>query len=96
MRRSGETTRLIDIAVQMLFTDGEITIPTATDLYFNDGWRRGLSAEQIQKRMILIDPDSYRTNRAQEFFFRSLTRRLNTEHYGMFEQHGNTFRVIKK
>jgi len=94
MRRTGKTTRLIDEAVQMLFNDGEITVLNNYQLFDKaEKWKRGFKDEQINARLRLIDPDARKDNKAQFYFYEALKRRLYTEHYGAFEEAGNTFKL---
>ncbi len=96
MRRTGKTTRLIDGAVQALFDNGKIIVPTRNQVFDSyDKWKRGLSSEQIND-LAFIDPDISDANEAQSFFLKSLRRRLNIEHPGAFEEKGNVFRLKRK
>jgi len=98
MRRSGKTTRRIDDAIQVLFTHGEIIIPSKEEQI--DYEYRG-EAEKI-----ITDPDShfynYRTYKDEIFneinmdLLRRIRRRLNIEHNLDLEKKGGHKYILKQ
>ena len=75
MRCSGQTTRLIDEAIQYLFTNGKIYLLKKTALnkanYFLP-----------EKEKLFVDPDHRMSNQAQQNFIYRVMKRLESEHYG--------------
>jgi hypothetical protein len=75
MRASGQTTRLIDEAIQYLFTKGQVYLLKKTALskanYFLP-----------QKEKLFVDPDHRGNNMAQNNFIYRVLKRLESEHYG--------------
>lgn len=75
MRINGKTTRMVDVAIQELFTNGSIYIPTKTHLEQNIKDRCS-----IKKHMnYIVDPD-WDKGRSQEQLFRTILKRLRSEH----------------
>jgi len=70
MRRSGRTTRIVDEAIQTLFTKGEVTI---CDHYYGDKFQDRVESEASHRR-------------ANEFAFNILMRRLRLEHDLIFNK----------
>jgi len=87
MRRSGKTTRLIDAAIQELFTKGNVYIPDgarAVKLHGKDG---GIGIDElVYQRMIkYTDYDFWDDNgkvlpKVQDHFAIRFKRRLDSEH----------------
>jgi hypothetical protein len=73
MRASGQTTRLIDEAIQYLFTKGQIYLLKKTALskanYFLP-----------EKEKLFVDPDHKGNNIAQNNFIYRVMKRLEFEH----------------
>lgn len=80
-RRTGATTRLIDKAVQLLFTHGEIRILSREEIMGMKNALRGREPRVNEVSKMLIDPD-WETRRAQENFSIRVRRRLQVEHEG--------------
>lgn len=83
MRRTGKTTRLIDLAIQTLFTEGEIYIFSANELskFGYPDKIRGFDKD-IDKVFRFIDYD-FKFNKisnAQDNFKDRFIRRLHIEH----------------
>ena len=94
MRQTGKTTRLVDYAVQYLFTHGHIRVLTNSEIY-NPNFMKGFRPEQVDMFLKFIDPDSMPENKAQHYFIEALDRRLATEHGGSTERISATeFKVI--
>lgn len=75
MKRSGQTTRLIDKAIQEFFNKGQLFLLKKTAL------RR--SGSLIPNgHSLFIDPDHLMSNRAQEDFIYRVMKRLEFEHSG--------------
>jgi len=76
MRRNGDTTRIVDEAIQKLFKYGEITIPLnmGNTKYFNGK----------NKDSIIIDPDADISIEVQRQLFSRLRIRLDIEHHNQF------------
>ena len=88
MRRTGKTTRLIDAAVQTLFTTGFIYIPTKSQLLNKvNPLKRIMRVKNINDSQVFYDLDE------QNHFYKCLKRRLYTEHHGSFEEKDNMFIV---
>lgn len=85
MRQSGKTTRLVDKAVQYLFTYGYIRVLMNHEIH-NENFMRGFKPEQIDMFLKFIDSDSTPDNKAQHYFIETLNRRLATEHGGSTER----------
>jgi hypothetical protein len=77
MRRDGKTTKLIDKAIQTLFTEGKICVPSTDNV---------ITVRKIVKGTVatFIDPDHNENNSAQDDFLHRLKRRLSIEHYNCF------------
>lgn len=75
MRRSGETTRMIDEAVQYLFENGELY------LFKKCGFKIA-SRNHIDSQKIFVDPDHKMSNQAQQDFIYRVMKRLEAEHNG--------------
>lgn len=84
---SGKTTRLIDAAIQELFTNGKICIP------FNDQ----LSHEKLRgfDAQVFIDVDASVDKMAQQHFRDKLILRLSNEHDGYFRIRDNMIFAFK-
>jgi len=78
MRRSGQTTRLIDEAIQYLFTKGQVYLLKKTALskanYFLP-----------EKEKLFVDPDHKMANQAQNDFIYLMMKRLEFEHERSFK-----------
>ncbi|MBB1150266.1 hypothetical protein H4K35_09010 [Myroides sp. NP-2] len=75
MRRSGRTTRIVDEAIQQLFTKGSIYVPTKTHLEENLKDTRS-----VKKNMnYIVDPD-WDKGYAQRDLFSRILKRLELEH----------------
>lgn len=77
-RMNGTTTRLIDKAVQILFTQGSVIVPLSTPTEP----QRGTHAE------VVLDPDN------QNNFHHRFKERLWEEHASHFKQKGDTFKSV--
>jgi len=75
MRRSGQTTRLIDQAVQELFKKGQLFLLRKAALNRS----RSIVPENSD---LLVDPDHRMSNQAQNNFVYRVMKRLEAEHYG--------------
>jgi len=76
MRRSGKTTRLIDTAVNLLFTKGEIRVP-----FVIADANHGFEIVETDGIPYLFDPDCpVNFLGVQRDFATRLVRRLNLEH----------------
>ncbi len=85
MRRSGKTTRLVDEAIQQLFEVGNLYLPTSNDI--QTGFGKYLYDPDLVKLMQkFIDPDFRPGNQAQLDFIERVNKRLESEHYGVFER----------
>lgn len=75
MRRSGQTTRLIDQAIQHLFTNRQLYLLKKSALskanYFLP-----------EKETLFVDPDHKMCNQAQQNFIYRVMKRLESEHLG--------------
>lgn len=82
MRQSGKTTRTIDEAIQTLFTEGKIWIPTKSGIknFYNS--KRILKVEEREKliKIMIIDPD-WEEGLSQDNLTRRIARRINIEHF---------------
>jgi len=81
---SGQTTRIIDCAVQKLFSGDKLLIPTYRDKISDDRHQGIISIfdkdfENKYKLKVILDPD-WREGRAQVDMFERLVRRLEIEH----------------
>lgn len=73
MRRSGQTTRLIDKAIQELFTKGKLYLVKKSALNRSNSIVPNTNS-------LFVDPDHKMSNQAQqEFIYRTL-KRLEIEH----------------
>lgn len=87
MRRDGKTTRLIDAAIQELFTKGSVYIPDgakAVRLHGKDGGS-GIDEFVYQRMTKYTDYDFWDDNgkvlpKVQDHFARRFKIRLNSEH----------------
>lgn len=87
MRRDGKTTRLIDLAIQELFTKGIVYIPRGADavkLASEDG-RRGYGYDVYYAMIRYVDCDFWDKNNnfrpaVQDDFAIRFRRRLYSEH----------------
>ena len=87
MRQDGKTTRLIDAAIQELFTKGSVYIPDgarAVRLHGKDGGR-GYDELMYHRMTKYTDYDFWDDNgkalpKVQDDFARRFKRRLNSEH----------------
>lgn len=79
MRRSGKTTRLVDEAVQYLFKEGSIRIPSNNEI-FDKFYQKGLNNQQMVEFWKFVDVDARKDNRAQDDFLHKLRDRLLNEH----------------
>jgi len=75
MRRSGQTTRLIDDAVQELFTKGELFLLRKNAISKS-------SSIVTKTATVFVDPDHRMGNQAQNDFVYRAMRRLEFEHRG--------------
>jgi hypothetical protein len=75
MIHSGQTTRLIDQAVQVLFNSGGLYLVKKNAL-------RRSSSIVPNGQTLFIDPDHMMSNRAQENFIYRVMKRLEAEHHG--------------
>lgn len=87
MRKSGKTTLIIDSAIQKLFSEGVIYVPTKHEL---------INGSKSNYNFIkwIIDPD-WNLGSAQNDLLRRLTNRLNTEHPGSAKISGRTITVVQ-
>lgn len=74
MRRDGSTTRLVDRAIQALFTEGEIHVPNIQSIK-DDSYKRGPSLTPV-----FIDDDALKGDIVQRMLFDAILRRLQVEH----------------
>ena len=74
MRCSGQTTRLIDEAIQYLFTNGSIFLLKKSGLKRSNYFLP-------EKEKLFVDPDHRMSNLAQEDFVYRVMKRLEAEHY---------------
>jgi hypothetical protein len=97
MRRSGRTTRLVDAAIQTLFTEGEIYIPFSRWVEDKVG-RLGYSPEELQKRDRFIDwiEGGEMHNNTQIYLRNKILDRLHLEHNGQFEVYNEWIRLKKE
>jgi len=90
MRRSGKTTRLIDDAIQYLFTNKTLFIETSS------GLSRGESSKMPNMDVKFDNVGDSKFFLAQKYFIQRLLERLNNEHQHCFEVEKTTdFIVIK-
>jgi hypothetical protein len=75
MRASGQTTRLIDSAIQQLFNTKHLYLLKKQAL------RRSISIIPAGA-MLFVDPDHKMSNQAQQNFIYRVLKRLESEHYG--------------
>lgn len=87
MRRSGQTTRLIDQAIQYLFTNGQIYLLKKTALSKS-------SYFLPEKEKLFVDPDHKMANQAQYDFIYHTMKRLEYEHERSFKIHSITKDLI--
>ena len=73
-RMIGKTTRTVDHAVQILFTEGKIHVPNKNQIK-DEKYSRGKIKNQI-----IIDPDWDSNYAVQETLFRKIKHRLIYEH----------------
>lgn len=79
MRRTGRTTRVIDVAIQKLFENGCIVIPSRDNLTEGRNlYVKGKSEKIIQD--LVIDPDYNEGSSVQIVLFEKILRRLEVEH----------------
>lgn len=78
MVKSGETTRLIDKAVQFLFKKGELFLLKKNAL------KRYLSIVPSEE-YLFVDPDHKMSNQSQCDFIYRVVKRLEAEHEGSFK-----------
>ena len=83
MRRSGKTTRLVDYAIQSLFSTGYIKVPSIHEL------KEGLYRESN----IIVDEDAGVGDNIQKHLFDVIMCRLEVEHRS--HQQPKVFRVNK-
>jgi len=96
MRGSGKTTRLVNSAVEMLFTHGKLTLLTNKDIFDKkERWKDGLRKHEIEIRETFIDPDAFKDNPAQRYFIERFENRLLTENAGQITRSGTTYTVNK-
>lgn len=96
MRRTGKTTRLVDKAIQKLFTSGLIYVPTKTE-YFSkvEPLDRVLRTKGIDESQVFVDYDISKYNDAQRHFEIMLDRRLCLEHAGSYERNRGIYTLRK-
>jgi len=103
MRRDGKTTRLIDAAIQELFTKGDVYIPDgakAVRLHGKDGGR-GFDELVYQRMTKFTDYDFWDdfgkvVPKFQDNFASRFKRRLYTEHgFVKIDTDGFIYKVIK-
>jgi hypothetical protein len=82
MRRSGKTTRTIDEAIQTLFKEGEIWIPSKQGIKnFNESERFNKNEDRLKiLSLMIIDPE-WQEGRAQEDLGKRIAKRINSEHF---------------
>ncbi|RDY58019.1 hypothetical protein [Flagellimonas nanhaiensis] len=89
MRRTGKTTRLVDLAIQTLFEKGEIFI---ADMKWIESERRGFTSDEIADRDKFID-EIDASQRIQNHLMSRILKRLESEHHGQFEVNGRFIRL---
>lgn len=72
-RMIGKTTRTVDHAIQMLFTEGTIHVPTKSEIK-DENYQRGRNKNQM-----IIDPD-WEADYAQKDLLNRIVKRLRFEH----------------
>ena len=86
MRRSGRTTRLVDQAVQILFTEGEIFIPMGSWIERMAENMVTLSKEEFVKSCRFIDWVGESTSSMTQLHLaKTIQRRLDLEHQYQYE-----------
>lgn len=96
MRRSGKTTKVVDLAIKLLFENGEISILNDTQVFDeSEQWRRGLNLDQVERMYMLTDPDVFKGGNVQAHLLHCIRRRLNSEHRGQVINSGYKF-IVKK
>ncbi len=91
MSRSGQTTRLIDAAIQSLFEKGELILFRKNGLSKANAVLKGLP--------LFVDPDHTGTNMAQNDFVYRVLKRLESEHKNCYTtnmQHSNYIHIKLK
>lgn len=97
MRRTGKTTRLVNSAVEMLFTNGKITFLTNRQIFDRgEEWKLGLRKHEIEMRETFIDYDAHKDNNAQREFIERFERRISIENNSQITRRGNTYFANKK
>lgn len=97
MRRSGKTTRMIDAAIQELFTTGQVYIPSGARLkvLLDKHGERGYEAEEYNRMIRYNDMDGFDSSKIQDYFCKRFKDRLFFEHgSSKFEVKGFNFKVI--
>jgi hypothetical protein len=72
-RMTGKTTRTIDHAIQVLFTEGIIEVPTNKQI-------ERLNSESKNRNTLILDPDWKSHSAVQTNLLRGIMRRLKFEH----------------
>lgn len=85
MRRSGKTTKIIDAAIQQLFTEGEIWIPSKYKIRSVDVYDvKHFEFNEEYKVKAVIDED-WNKGYAQEDLSERIIRRIDLEHKYQYE-----------
>ena len=97
-RRIGKTTRLIDEAVQELFNNGVVWIPTSkeAELLLGEDGKRGINDLVWSNKIKFIDPDHKSGNKVQDNFRERFKKRLYSEHIGCFMDNGYGTKFVIK
>lgn len=80
MRKNGTTTRLIDAAVQHLFTKGSLKLLSQDDLNHLSREERRHPTKELEVSLKFVDPAAKKGNNAQEEFIQRFMMRLAMEH----------------
>lgn len=80
MRKTGKTTRLIDQAIQHLFTNGTLFVPTSWLYKEKGGFGKVFRGTGANTYDVFSDPDWEPGNRAQHDFLKRLENRIIREH----------------
>lgn len=95
-RPTGETTRLVDAAIQHLFKTGALKLFAQDDMKNLAKAGRDFNKHQLDVARRFIDPEAQKGNRAQEHFVNIFMMRLSNEHAGTYEHTPPlNFKVIK-
>ena len=82
MRRIGKTTKAVDRAIQILFTEGKVIIPPVSLKYEDSGaWERFfIGRDDSYMEKVVLDPDHELGKGVQKELFRRVLHRLEDEH----------------